>query len=60
MGPPLMTQLFGYFSAEKAPLLVPGAAFFLAWVLSAASLVVFRRAVRKTPLQPAAAGPARG
>jgi DHA1 family tetracycline resistance protein-like MFS transporter len=60
MGPPLMTQLFGYFSAEEAPLHLPGAAFFLAWMLSAASLVVFRRAVRKAPLEPPVAGPARG
>jgi DHA1 family tetracycline resistance protein-like MFS transporter len=48
LGPPLMTQLFGYFSAEKAPIHVPGAAFFFAWTLSAASLLVFWRAVRPT------------
>src|SRR5881397_2074084 len=27
VGPPLMTQLFGHFSAEQAPLRFPGAAF---------------------------------
>jgi DHA1 family tetracycline resistance protein-like MFS transporter len=46
LGPPLMTQLFGYFSADAAPLHAPGAAFFFAWALSAASLLVFWRAVR--------------
>ena len=48
VGPPLMTQLFGYFSADTAPVHVPGAAFFFAWALSAASLLVFWRAVRPT------------
>jgi len=45
IGPPLMTQLFGYFSGERAPLRLPGAAFFCAFALSAASLLLFRRAV---------------
>jgi hypothetical protein len=51
--PPLMTQLFGYFSAEAAPVQFPGAAFFFAWVLSLASLTAFWNAVRLT-LEPAA------
>jgi DHA1 family tetracycline resistance protein-like MFS transporter len=46
VGPPLLTQIFGYFSAPAAPVHVPGAAFFCAAVLSALSLALFRRAVR--------------
>jgi DHA1 family tetracycline resistance protein-like MFS transporter len=54
LGPPLMTQLFGYFSAETAKVHLPGAAFLFAFVLSAGSLLLFRRAVR-----PAVAGASR-
>jgi DHA1 family tetracycline resistance protein-like MFS transporter len=46
VGPPLMTQLFGFFSAEAAPIRIPGAAFFCAAGLSAGSLLLFQRAVR--------------
>jgi len=55
VGPPLMTQLFGYFSADAAPIHVPGAAFFFAWALSAASLLLFWRAVRPARLEPVTA-----
>ncbi len=44
IGPPLMTQLFSYFTSAKAPLHVPGAAFLLAAVLTLVSLLLFRRA----------------
>ncbi|MGH9330052.1 MAG: TCR/Tet family MFS transporter [Vicinamibacterales bacterium] len=49
LGPPLMTQLFGYFSSVEAPMQFPGAAFICATVLTAASLILFRRAVRADP-----------
>jgi DHA1 family tetracycline resistance protein-like MFS transporter len=45
VGPPLMTQLFGYFSSDTAPVHVPGAAFFCASALTLGSLILFRRAV---------------
>lgn len=46
IGPPIMTQLFGYFTSATAPVRLPGAAFFCASLLTAASLLLFRRAVR--------------
>jgi DHA1 family tetracycline resistance protein-like MFS transporter len=52
VGPPLMTQLFGYFSADAAPLRLPGAAFVFAFALSAGSLALFQRAVRPAPSRP--------
>ena len=33
IGPPLMTQLFYYFTHKNAPFLFPGAPFFLAFLL---------------------------
>ncbi|MFC3711627.1 TCR/Tet family MFS transporter [Sphingoaurantiacus capsulatus] len=44
IGPPLMTQLFGYFTSAAAPFPLPGAAFLLAAVLTLVSLLLFRRA----------------
>lgn len=41
VGPPLMTQLFAYFSTPGRALQVPGAAFVAAAILSAACLVVY-------------------
>src|SRR2546426_6848617 len=46
VGPPLMTQLFGRFSAEQAPLRFPGAAFACAALLTVGSLLLFLRAIR--------------
>jgi len=43
LGPPMMTQLFGYFTSPAAPLQVPGASFFAAAVLSALALVLLLR-----------------
>ena len=40
-GPPLMTQLFGHFSAPTAPVHLPGAAFFAAAALATASWAVY-------------------
>ena len=44
-GPPLMTQLFGYFSSDAAPVHFPGAAFFCAALLTLASLMLFLKSV---------------
>ena len=49
IGPPMMTQLFGYFTGRSAPFELPGAAFILAAVLTLASLMLFLRACRRTP-----------
>jgi MFS transporter, DHA1 family, tetracycline resistance protein len=43
IGPPLMTQLFGYFSSGTAFVYFPGAAFFAAALLTLASLLLLRR-----------------
>ena len=45
LGPPLMTQVFGYFSSSAAPVYFPGAAFCAAAVLTAASAVLFSKAM---------------
>jgi DHA1 family tetracycline resistance protein-like MFS transporter len=46
VGPPLMTQLFGRFSAPDAPLQLPGAAFFASTLLAWASFALYYRATR--------------
>ena len=45
-GPPLMTQLFGYFSSDAAPIRLPGAAFLCSAALATVAAFVFVRAVR--------------
>ena len=52
VGPPLMTQLFGYFSAEAAPLHLPGAAFICAALLAAGGTLLFLRAIRSAVTPP--------
>jgi MFS transporter, DHA1 family, tetracycline resistance protein len=54
LGPPLMTQIFGYFSAPAAPLHFPGAPFVAAAVLTVASATLLVRALRLAPAGPAA------
>jgi DHA1 family tetracycline resistance protein-like MFS transporter len=49
VAPPIMTHLFGYFSSEAAPLHLPGAAFIFAALLSFASALLLRRAIRHEP-----------
>jgi MFS transporter, DHA1 family, tetracycline resistance protein len=49
VGPPLMTQVFGYFSAPTAPLYLPGAAFLTAAALTLGCAVLFVRALRRGP-----------
>ena len=46
LGPFLMTQTFGHFTAPETPLYLPGAAFLLAAVLTAAALLIFYLQVR--------------
>jgi DHA1 family tetracycline resistance protein-like MFS transporter len=41
VGPPLMTQLFGHFSAPGARVHLPGAAFFAAALLAAVCLAIY-------------------
>ena len=55
IGPPLMTQLFGYFTGRTAPFELPGAAFLLSAVLTIASLALFLRAGRGSTAVPASA-----
>ena len=45
VGPLVMTQAFAIFSGPAAPVRFPGAAFVLAAVLAAGTLILFRRAV---------------
>jgi len=46
VGPPLMTQLFGRFSAADAPVQLPGAAFFASALLAWISFAVYYRATK--------------
>jgi len=57
VGPPLMTQLFGYFSGRDAPFYLPGAAFVLAAALTLGSLWLFVRAGRSAAPTPVTATP---
>jgi DHA1 family tetracycline resistance protein-like MFS transporter len=47
VGPPLMAQLFGRFSAPDAPVHLPGAAFIAAALLAMASLIIYWLATRE-------------
>ncbi|WP_434978661.1 TCR/Tet family MFS transporter [Daejeonia sp. YH14] len=47
VGPPLMTNLFYYFTHDKAPFKFPGAPFFLGFILMAASSLIIMRIFRK-------------
>lgn len=47
LSPPLMTGTFAFFTAASAPFYFPGAAFFLAAVLTICSLLVFMKAVSR-------------
>jgi len=49
VGPPLATNLFGYFISAKAPFHLPGAAFFAASALALASLLVARATFKRLP-----------
>jgi DHA1 family tetracycline resistance protein-like MFS transporter len=45
LGPPLMSQVFGYFSGPEAPLPFPGAAFVTAAALTLVSAALYGRAI---------------
>ena len=51
IGPPIMTNLFYYFTHDKAPFKFSGAAFFLASVLMILSAVIIHYTAKKTNLQ---------
>ena len=46
IGPPLLTQIFGYFSSPAAPVYFPGAAFVTAALLTSVCVVLYARALR--------------
>lgn len=58
VGPPIMTQVFGRFSATGAPLRVPGAPFLLSAALASACWVLYWSASRERPAGAPAAYPA--
>ena len=47
IGPPLMTNLFYYFTHDDAPFLFPGAPFFLSFILFILSIILINRTFRK-------------
>jgi len=49
VGPPLMTQVFGYFSGPAAPVFFPGAAFLTAAALTVGCAMLFAQALRRAP-----------
>jgi DHA1 family tetracycline resistance protein-like MFS transporter len=55
LAPPVMTQLFGRFSAETSAIHLPGAAFVFASVLVVGSMTLFVRATQPARLHAAAA-----
>lgn len=60
VGPPLMTQVFGYFSRADAVIHLPGAAFLTAALLTAACGALFARAMRLAPAPASLSSPASG
>lgn len=50
LGPPMMTQLFGYTTGAAAPVHFPGAPFLLAAVLAAFSAFIVSRHLFKEPI----------
>ncbi len=47
IAPPLLTQLFGYFSADTAPIYFPGAPFVAAAIVTALAMLLFWRATQR-------------
>ena len=60
LGPPLMTQIFGYFSSGTAWVHFPGAPFVTAAALTLGSAALFVRALRLSPPPAAALSAAAG
>ena len=57
IGPPLMTQVFGYFSQPGAAVHFPGAAFLTAALLTVLCGALFSKALRLAPQHAAASAP---
>jgi len=57
VGPPLMTQVFGYFSRPDATVHFPGAAFLTAALLTVLCGALFARAMRLAPREAPTAAP---
>ena len=55
LGPPLMTQLFSYFSSPAAPVQFAGAAFIASTLLATTSFVIYWSVTRQPVAQPAEA-----
>ncbi|QMU27416.1 TCR/Tet family MFS transporter [Adhaeribacter radiodurans] len=53
IGPPLMTNLFAYFTSGKAPVYFPGAPFLMGAVLTLISLLLALRSLSRYHAQPA-------
>lgn len=49
IGPPIATGLFGYFISSKAPIYLPGAAFFFSSTLVFVAMLLALRTFRKLP-----------
>jgi DHA1 family tetracycline resistance protein-like MFS transporter len=49
IGPPMMTNLFYFFTHDEAPFKFSGAPFFLAFILMAISVIVTYSAFQKKP-----------
>ncbi len=49
IGPPVATNLFGFFISSRAPFALPGAAFFLASLLTVFALLMALRTFRRLP-----------
>jgi DHA1 family tetracycline resistance protein-like MFS transporter len=52
IGPPVATELFGYFISPRAPVLLPGVPFFLAAALIFVAMLLALRSFRRTPPVP--------
>ena len=55
LGPIIWTSLFGYFVGPGAPLIIPGAAFYVSAVVFGVALVLATRWQSETPTQPVVA-----
>ena len=53
IGPPMAASLFGYFIGAKAPVQIPGAAFFFSAMLVVGALLLAGRSFRKNKTEPA-------
>jgi DHA1 family tetracycline resistance protein-like MFS transporter len=49
VGPPLATNLFGYFISARAPFALPGASFFAASAIALSALIVARLTFKRIP-----------